>query len=76
MCVLSRGLSAPEAELHYMQEVEKTEGYAEESIQAKVNTSFIFVWCETPHGSQREIVTRHIHMSVSFKIRNWCDTAV
>ncbi|KAA0711661.1 Tyrosine-protein phosphatase non-receptor type 21 [Triplophysa tibetana] len=30
-----RGLSAPEAELHYMQEVEKTEGYAEESIQAK-----------------------------------------
>ncbi|XP_005169845.1 tyrosine-protein phosphatase non-receptor type 21 isoform X1 [Danio rerio] len=30
-----RGLSAPEAELLYMQEVEKIEGYGEESIQAK-----------------------------------------
>uniref|UniRef100_A0A8C1W5H7 Tyrosine-protein phosphatase non-receptor type n=1 Tax=Cyprinus carpio TaxID=7962 RepID=A0A8C1W5H7_CYPCA len=30
-----RGLSAPEAELLYMQEVEKMEGYGEESVQAK-----------------------------------------
>uniref|UniRef100_A0A673GA27 Tyrosine-protein phosphatase non-receptor type n=1 Tax=Sinocyclocheilus rhinocerous TaxID=307959 RepID=A0A673GA27_9TELE len=31
-----RGLSSPEAELLYMQEVEKMEGYGEESVQAKV----------------------------------------
>ncbi|KTG45890.1 hypothetical protein cypCar_00032150, partial [Cyprinus carpio] len=31
-----RGLSAPEAELLYMQEVEKMEGYGEESVQAKL----------------------------------------
>uniref|UniRef100_A0A671M8F8 Tyrosine-protein phosphatase non-receptor type n=1 Tax=Sinocyclocheilus anshuiensis TaxID=1608454 RepID=A0A671M8F8_9TELE len=30
-----RGLSSPEAELLYMQEVEKMEGYGEESVQAK-----------------------------------------
>ncbi|XP_020784106.2 tyrosine-protein phosphatase non-receptor type 21 isoform X1 [Boleophthalmus pectinirostris] len=30
-----RGLSAPEAEMLYMQEVEKTEGYGQESFQAK-----------------------------------------
>lgn len=31
-----RGLSAPEAEMLYMQEVEKMEGYGQESYQAKV----------------------------------------
>ncbi|TRY92489.1 hypothetical protein DNTS_028192 [Danionella cerebrum] len=34
-----RGLSAPEAELLYMQEVEKMEGYGEESVQAKDSQS-------------------------------------
>uniref|UniRef100_A0A8C9Z7T3 protein-tyrosine-phosphatase n=1 Tax=Sander lucioperca TaxID=283035 RepID=A0A8C9Z7T3_SANLU len=33
-----RGLSAPEAEMLYMQEVEKMEGYGQESHQAKDNT--------------------------------------
>ncbi|MEQ2240496.1 Tyrosine-protein phosphatase non-receptor type 21, partial [Ilyodon furcidens] len=33
-----RGLSAPEAEMLYMQEVEKMEGYGQESYQAKDNT--------------------------------------
>lgn len=32
-----RGLSAPEAEMLYMQEVEKIEGYGQESYQAKVS---------------------------------------
>lgn len=31
-----RGLPAPEAELLYMQEVEKMEGYGQETYQAKV----------------------------------------
>lgn len=31
-----RGLSAPEAEMLYMQELEKMEGYGQESYQAKV----------------------------------------
>lgn len=31
-----RGLPAPEAEMLYMQEVEKMEGYGQESYQAKV----------------------------------------
>lgn len=34
---LSRGLPASEAEMLYMQEVEKMEGYGQESFQAKVN---------------------------------------
>lgn len=34
--VFFRGLSAPEAEMLYMQEVEKMEGYGQESYQAKV----------------------------------------
>ncbi|XP_072313427.1 tyrosine-protein phosphatase non-receptor type 21 isoform X2 [Eucyclogobius newberryi] len=33
-----RGLSAPEAEMLYMQEVEKTEGYGQEGFQAKDST--------------------------------------
>ncbi|XP_077587056.1 tyrosine-protein phosphatase non-receptor type 21 isoform X1 [Stigmatopora nigra] len=33
-----RGLSSPEAEMLYMQEVEKMEGYGQESFQAKDNT--------------------------------------
>ncbi|CAL1575975.1 unnamed protein product [Knipowitschia caucasica] len=33
-----RGLSAPEAEMLYMQEVEKTDGYGQESFQAKDST--------------------------------------
>ncbi|XP_061699927.1 tyrosine-protein phosphatase non-receptor type 21 isoform X2 [Syngnathoides biaculeatus] len=33
-----RGLSSPEAEMLYMQEVEKMEGYGQESYQAKDNT--------------------------------------
>lgn len=32
-----RGLSAPDAEMLYMQEVEKMEGYGQESYQAKVS---------------------------------------
>lgn len=35
--VLFRGLSAPEAEMLYMQEVEKMDGYGQESYQAKVS---------------------------------------
>ena len=34
--VVLRGLSAPEAEMLYTQEVEKMEGYGQESYQAKV----------------------------------------
>lgn len=82
VCVLGRGLSAPEAELLYMQEVEKIEGYAEESIQAKVvchrHISFIFVLSKTQYGSSMELVTFnsvkyvsiHSNMSVTIKIRN------
>lgn len=33
---LIRGLPAPEAEMLYMQEVEKMEGYGQETFQAKV----------------------------------------
>lgn len=32
-----RGMPVPEAELLYMQEVERMEGYGQESFQAKVN---------------------------------------
>lgn len=32
-----RGMPVPEAELLYMQEVEKMEGYGQESFHAKVN---------------------------------------
>lgn len=32
-----RGMPVPEAELLYIQEVEKMEGYGQESFQAKVN---------------------------------------
>lgn len=32
-----RGLPAPEAEMLYMQDVEKMEGYGQESFQAKVS---------------------------------------
>lgn len=35
--IFFRGLSAPEAEMLYMQEVEKIEGYGQESYQAKVS---------------------------------------
>lgn len=49
MCVLfPRGLSAPEAELLYMQEVEKIEGYGEESVQAKVNRQIRAHICSKP----------------------------
>ena len=34
-----RGLPAPEAEMLYMQEVEKMEGYGQESYQAKVTST-------------------------------------
>ncbi len=40
-----RGLSSPEAELLYMQEVEKMEGYGEESVQAKVKQQRKAVLC-------------------------------
>lgn len=35
---LYRGMPIPEAELLYMQEVEKMDGYGQESFHAKVNT--------------------------------------
>ncbi|KAM4723323.1 tyrosine-protein phosphatase non-receptor type 21 isoform 2-T2 [Anableps anableps] len=38
LCQSFRGCSAPEAEMLYMQEVEKLEGYGQESYQAKDNT--------------------------------------
>lgn len=43
---LFRGLSAPEAEMLYMQEVEKMEGYGQESYQAKVGLQHQSYWSE------------------------------
>lgn len=40
---ICRGLIPPDAEMLYMQEVERMEGYGEETYPAKVNRALIFV---------------------------------
>lgn len=48
-CFICRGLTPPDAEMLYMQEVERMEGYGEETYPAKVNDILIFVsWPFSP----------------------------
>jgi hypothetical protein len=60
VCVSLRGLPAPEAEMLYMQEVEKMEGYGQESTPAKVNTA-------TPtHSTCSTKALLHYYIAIQF----------